>query len=133
MFGKLIDGRLVVAGSIVKDGNTTITNPTEQMLKDLGYKEIKYCEKPEYNEEEEKLVEGYTDNVEDEENYIFVTYTPYPLTDEEHNAIIQQKIVAEENKMTARNIRGALLNIEYDINEVTKIENNIAQLRKKLR
>lgn len=128
MLGKIIDGRLVIAGQIVKDGNTTITNPTEEMLRELGYKEVSYTEKPSFDEEEEKLQEVYTDG-----KTIEVSYEVVDLTDEEHNAIIQQKIVAEENKMTARNIRGALLDINFDKNKIVEIEGNIAELRAKLR
>ena len=85
MLGKLIDGRLVVAGSIVKDGNTTITNPTEEKLRELGYKEVEYTERPSYDEEEENLTEVYTDG-----ETIVVSYTKVALTTEEHNAVIQQ-------------------------------------------
>ena len=128
MLGKIIDGRLQIAGKIIKDGNTTITNPTEEKLKELGYKEIEYTEKPQYNREEEKLQEVYTD-----EDKIIVTYDKVALTDEEHNAIIQQEIVAEENKITARNIREGILGDNFATQKLTEIESNIYQLRQKLR
>lgn len=128
MYGKIIDGRLVVAGRIVKEGNTTITNPTEEKLKELGYKEIEYTAKPKYDDEEEKLVEEYING-----NNIVVNYTKVALTDEEHNEIIKDKIIAEENKVSARNIRGALLDINFDKNKIVEIEGNIAELRAKLR
>ncbi len=128
MLGKLIDGRLVVAGRIVKEGNTTITNPTEEKLKELGYKEIEYTEKPNFNKEEEKLQEIYTDG-----DKITVSYEIVALTDEEHNAIIQQEIVAEEGKITARNIRNAIKGDNFALNKITEVENNIAELRVKIR
>lgn len=128
MLGKLIDGRLVIAGQIVKDGNTTITNPTEEKLKELGYKTIEYTEKPTFNKEEEKLQEVYTDG-----ETIQVSYEKVALTDEEHNAVIQQKIVAEENKITARNIREGILGDNFATQKLTEIESNIYQLRQKLR
>ena len=128
MLGKLIDGRLVVAGSIVKDGNTTITNPTEEKLKELGYKTIEYTEKPTFNKEEEKLQEVYTDGEK-----IVVSYEVVALTDEEHNAVIQQEIVAEENKITARNVRNAIIGDNFAKNKITEVENNIAELRAKIR
>ena len=128
MLGKLIDGRLVIAGRIVKEGNTTITNPTEEKLKELGYKEIEYTEKPQYDKEEEKLKEIYTDG-----ETITVSYEIVALTKEEKIAVLQSEIIAEENKMTARNIRGALLDINFDKNKIVEIENNIAELRAKLR
>lgn len=129
MLGKLIDGRLVIAGSIVKDGNTTITNPTEEMLKNFGYKEIQYDTKPEYDDENNKLTEEYIEN----ENNIVVTYVIDELTDEEHNAIIQAEIVAEENKITARNVRNAIMGDKFAKNKITEIENNIVELRAKIR
>ena len=128
MLGKLIDGRLVVAGRIIKEGNTTITNPTEEKLKELGYKEIEYTEKPTFNKEEEKLREIYTDG-----DKITVSYEVVALTDEEHNAIIQAEIVAEENKITARNIRNAIMEDNFAKNKIVEIENNIVELRAKLR
>jgi hypothetical protein len=128
MLGKLIDGRLVIAGQIVKDGNTTITNPTEEKLKELGYKTIEYTEKPTFNKEEEKLQEIYTDG-----ETITVSYEVVALTKEEKIAVLQSEIIAEENKMTARNIRGALLDINFDKNKIVEIENNIAELRAKIR
>ena len=128
MLGKIIDGRLVVAGRIVKEGNTTITNPTEEKLKELGYKEIEYTEKPTFNKEEEKLKEVYTDG-----DKITVSYEVVALTDEEHNAIIQQEILAEENKITARNVRNAIMGDKFAKNRITEVEDNIAELRAKIR
>ena len=128
MLGKLIDGRLVVAGRVVKEGNTTITNPTEEKLKELGYKEIEYTEKPNFNKEEEKLQEVYTDG-----ETITVSYEVVELSAEEHNAIIQQEIVTEENKITARNVRNAIMGDNFAKNKITEVENNIAELRAKIR
>ena len=128
MLGKLIDGRLVVAGRIIKEGNTTITNPTEEKLKELGYKEIEYTEKPNFNKEEERLQEVYTDG-----DKITVSYEKVELSAEEHNAIIQAEIVAEENKITARNIREGILGDNFATQKLTEIESNIFQLRQKLR
>lgn len=128
MLGKIIDGRLVIAGQIVKDGNTTITNPTEEKLRELGYKEVEYTERPTYNDEEEKLQEIYTDG-----ETIVVSYEKVNLTTEEHNAVIQSKIVAEENKITARNIREGILGDNFATQKLTEIESNIYQLRQKLR
>ena len=129
MLGKLIDGRLVLAGRIVKEGNTTITNPTEEQLINLGYKKLEYGAKQEYDKEEEKLVETY----QDMGNEIYVGYDKVALTDEEHNAVIQQEIVAEENKITPRNIRNAIKGDNFALNKITEVEGNIAELRAKLR
>ena len=128
MLGKLIDGRLQIAGRIIKEGNTTITNPTEEKLKELGYKEVEYTEKPNFNKEEEKLQEIYTDG-----ETIQVSYEVVELSAEEHNAIIQQEIVAEENKITPRNIRNAIKGDNFALNKITEVEGNIAELRAKIR
>ena len=128
MLGKLIDGRLVIAGRIIKEGNTTITNPTEEKLRELGYKEIEYTEKPTFDKEEEKLQEVYTDGAK-----IQVSYEKVELSAEEHNAIIQAEIVAEENKITARNIRNAIKGDKFALNKITEVEDNIAELRAKIR
>ena len=129
MFGKLIDGRLVVAGRVVCEGKTKITCPTEKKLKELGYKEIEYTEKPTFNKEEEKLVETY----DEKKTKITVSYEIAELTDYEHNEVIQQEIVAEENKITARNIRNAIKGDKFALNKIDEIENNIAELRAKIR
>lgn len=133
MLGKLIDGKLVVAGRIVKEGNTTITNPTEEKLKELGYKEIVYCDKPNYDKENEKLVEVYAYGDEPHTDKLYVSYDKVALTDEEHNAIIQQEILDEENKITARNIRNAIKGDNFALNKITEVEGNIVELRAKLR
>ena len=109
MFGKIENGRLKIAGSKIEIENGWITNPTEEKLKELGYKEIEYTEKPQYDKEEEKLQEVYTDG-----DKITVGYEKVELSAEEHNAVIQQEIVAEENK-------------------ITEVEGNIAELRAKIR
>lgn len=128
MLGKLIDGRLVVAGRIIKEGNTTITNPSNEKLVELGYKEIEYTEKPTFDKEEEKLQEIYTDG-----ETIQVSYEVVELSAEEHNAIIQAEILEEENKITPRNIRNAIKGDNFALNKITEVEGNIAELRAKLR
>lgn len=129
MFGKIIDGKLVIAGKKIQIENGWITNPTEQQLEILGYKRIEYGTKPEYDREEEKLVETY----QDMDSEIYVGYDKVVLTDEEHNAIIQNEIYDEEYKITQRNLRNAIKGDEFALNKITEIENNIAKLREKLR
>lgn len=129
MFGKIIDGRLVIAGSKIQIKNGWITNPTTEDLIANGYKEIVYNSKPEYDKEEFKLTENYTE----EENKIIVSYEETKLTDEEHNAVIQQEIIDEENKITARNIRNAIKGDNFALNKITEVEGNIVELRAKLR
>jgi len=127
MFGKLIDGKLVIAGNEIKTDKGTVTNPNEELLKSLGYKEIVYTEKPEFDKENEKLSEVYTDG----EN-ITVSYEKVELSPSEHNAIIKQEIVEEEGKLTSRNIRNAIKGDSFALGKIDEIETNIATLRAKL-
>ena len=132
MYGKIENGRLVVAGQKIKIENGYITNPTEEQLRELGYLLVVYTEKPIYNKEEEKLVEKYEVGKVEDDSVIFVEYEVVALTDEEHNAVIQQEIEAEESKITARNVREAILNDNYAKQKLTEIESNIYELRQKL-
>ena len=127
-YGKIIDGKLQIAGSVIMTDKGFISNPTTEQLIELGYKEIEYTEKPEYDKEEEKLKEVYTDGAK-----ITVSYEKVALTDEEHNAVIQAEIVAEEQKITARNIRNAIKGDSFALGKIDEVENNIAELRAKLR
>ena len=131
MYGKIINNKLYVIDKQIKTATGWITNPTEEQLKANGYKEVVYDDisQYEYNDEEEKLVEVYGET----ETRIDVAYDIVALTDEEHNEVILTKIIEEENKITPRNIRGAILGVTFDMNEVNKIESNIAALRAKLR
>lgn len=129
MYAKIVDGKLVVAGKKIQIKNGWITNPTETDLKKNGYKEIEYTEKPTYNKEEERLVEMHKDCG----TYIEVWYGKEQLTDKEHNAIIQSEIYDEEYKITQRNLRNAIKGDEFALNKITEVENNIAELRAKIR
>ena len=129
MFGKIENGRLVIAGQKIEIENGWITNPTEEQLRANGYKTVEYTEKPTFDREEEKLTEVYNE----EQDKIIVLYAKDMLTDEEHNAVVQQEIIEEENKMTARNIRCALMGDTFANGKITDIENNIQLLRTKLR
>ena len=129
MFGKIINNTLFVADDRIKTSTGWITNPTEEQLRTEGYKEIVYTEPPSYDDENETLTERY----KEEETKIIVEYDIEVLSDEAHNEIIQMKIDEEENKITARNIRGAIQGDNFALNRITEVENNIAQLRAKLR
>lgn len=129
MFGKLINGQLVFAGERVPIINGWITKPTEQELRLNGYKEVQYSERPEYDDEEEKLVEEYNEN----ETQIIIVYMKYPLTNGEHNQVIQDKIIQEENKITPRRQREIDLKLEGALEFAQTIENNIIALRRKFR
>ena len=127
-YGKIIYGNLQIAGQIITTDKGFISNPTIEQLIELGYKEIEYAEKPEYNKEEEKLKEVYTDG-----DKITVSYEKVALSAEEHNAIIKQEIIEEENKITPRRQREIDLNKEGALEFAQQIDNNIIALRAKIR
>ena len=131
MYGKIINKKLKIATNRIQTDLGWITNPTEQQLRAEGYKEVVYDDisQYEYNDEEEKLVEVYGET----ETRIDVAYDIVALTVEEHNEVILTKIIEEENTITARNIRNALRGDEFALNKINGVENNIAQLRAKLR
>ena len=131
MFGKLINGQLVFAGEKIQIPNGWATKPSEEELRANGYKEVQYTEKPEYDDEEEKLVETYRTSLD--ETTILVCYEKIALTNEEHNQVIQDKIIEEENKMTPRRQRELDLKLEGALEFAQTIENNIIALRKKFR
>ena len=128
MFGKIVEEKLVITGSVIMTDKGFISNPTTEQLIELGYKEIEYAEKPEYDKEEEKLKEVYTDGAK-----ITVSYEKVALTDEEHNAVIYQEIVEEENKITKRRQREIDLDKEGARDFEQEVENNIIALRAKIR
>lgn len=86
-YGKIIDGKLVIAGRVIIEGKTKITNPTEKQLKEYGYKEVEYTEKPTYDKDNEKLVETYTDGEK-----IIVSYDIVALTEEEKKENLKNKV-----------------------------------------
>ena len=95
MLGKIIDGQLILVGkSITNKNGITITNPKKEQIIALGYKEVEYTEKPNFNKEEEKLQEVYLTN----ENEIIVTYDKVALTDKEKRNILQNKVIELEQK-----------------------------------
>lgn len=128
MFGKIIDGRLIVAGQIIKDGKKTVTRPTNTILQELGYKEIVYTYKPKFNDEEERLVEMHKDCG----TYIEVWYGKEQLTDEEHNEIINQKIQNEYNKVTTKDLIDYICGKKDSTAVVNEVINNVTQLQSKI-
>lgn len=129
MYGKLINNRLIIAGERIQVLNGWITKPSEEELRINGYKEIEYMDRPEYDEEEEKLVESFNEL----NDKIIVFYEKVILTIEEHNMVIQNKIIEEENRITPRRQREIDLNKEGALEFAQEIENNIIELRKKFR
>lgn len=68
MYGKIIDGKLEVARKVVKLNEQVIFNPSEEILKELGYKpvyiepvnvESGYGVEPYWEEEKENIVQKW--------------------------------------------------------------------------
>lgn len=133
MYGKIVEDKLILAGDKVPVNNGWATKPSEEQLLFLGYLPVIYTEPPSYDEEEEKLVQEYIIGVQEEKNVIYVEYNIVSLTDEEHNQVIQQKIIEEENKITPRRQREIDLKKEGALEFAETVENNIIALRRKFR
>lgn len=127
MYGKIIDGKLVVAGKKIKIENGWITNPTEEDLKKNGYKEISTTEKQSYDNESEKLVEKYTDNGKG----IEITYEKVKLTDEEVNNVIQSKIWQELGTISQIEMLKAIVGDKEAVSKIESVLKNISSLEGK--
>ena len=129
MHGKIVDGKLIIAGKKIQNGKIWITNPNKEQLTRFGYKEVHYNEKPSFDFENEALTEKYIE----QENKIVVDYDIEVLNDYAHNEIIKQEILIEEAKLTSRRQREIDLQDAESLSEAQKIDNNIARLREKFR
>lgn len=129
MYGKIVDGKLIIAGKKIQNGKTWITNPNEKQLTRFGYKEVHYNEKPGFDFENEALTEKYIE----QENKIVVDYDIEVLNDYAHNEIIKQEILIEEAKITPRRQREIDLQNAESLSEAQKVDSNIARLREKFR
>lgn len=89
MFGKIIDGRLVYAGLIIKNKNGgTISNPTEKDYVENGWKKVYVSEKEEIDTTNFKYEPLYIAN----EEQINVGWQIVELTEEEKRDIIINKV-----------------------------------------
>lgn len=60
---KLENGHLKkFKGGFVVLNNRIYTNPTEEIIRKAGYKDVAYGDKPEYDEEKQYLMETYTED-----------------------------------------------------------------------
>lgn len=124
MFGKIIDGKLVVAGKKIKIENGWITNPTEADLKKNGYKEIVSTEKSKIDDTTEKLVETYNDNGKE----IEITYSKVKLSEEEKENVLQMKTYEEINKVSQLEILQAIVGNKEAISKIEEVLKNISAL-----
>ena len=125
MYGKIIDGKLVIADKIIKGENWSINNPSVEQLIEKGYKEIVYVETK--VQDGYKLVPVYTDG-----KTITVNYKQVELTEAEKRAKILAKIEYLERQQTPRIIRNAINGDEFAIGKIKEIEQEIELLRVEL-
>ena len=117
MFGKIIDGKLVVAEKKIKIENGWITNPTVEDLKANGYKEISITEKQSYDDTTEKLVESYNETSKG----IEVSYSKVKLTEEEIKNINQIKQYQELSKISKEDILKATVGDKDSIEKINTV------------
>ena len=131
MLGKLIDGNLQIAGQIITTDKGFISNPTIEQLIELGYKEIDYAEKPNYDIENQKLNEVYNE----EENKIVINYEIIGLTDIEKLEIKKQQVIMLEQQYNMCRYQRELILAEnsgasqYTKDKAQEIENIAKELR----
>ena len=125
MFGKIIDGKLVVAGKKIKIENGWITNPTEEDLKANGYKEIVSTEKSKIDDTTEKLVETYNDNGKE----IEITYSKVKLSEEEKENMLQIKTYEELSKVSQLEILQAIVGNKEAISKIEEVLKNISAIK----
>lgn len=125
MFGKIIDGKLVVAGKKIQVENGWITNPTEKDLKANGYKEIVSTEKSKIDDTTEKLVETYNDNGKE----IEITYSKVKLSDEEKENVLQMKAYEELSKVSQLEILQAIVGNKEAISKIEEVLKNISAIK----
>ena len=123
MFGKIVDGKLIIAGNKIEIKNGWITNPTEEQLIDNGYKEIIRTEKQSVGDTE-KLVETYKDNGKD----IEISYAKVKKTDEEIAEELQQKIDTELDNISKLEMLNAIVGDKEAISKIESILKNIAEI-----
>lgn len=127
MYGKIVDGKLVVAGKKIQIENGWITNPTVEDLKANGYKEISTTEKQSYDDTTEKLVETYNDNGKG----IEITYSKVKLSEEEKENVLQYKIYDELNKVSQLEILKAITGDKESVAKIEEVLKNISNIENK--
>lgn len=125
MYGKIIDGKLVVAGKKIKIENGWIANPTEEDLKKNGYKEIVSTEKSKIDDTTEKLVETYNDNGKE----IEITYSKVKLSEEEKENVLQMKTYEELSKVSQIEILQAIVGNKEAITKIEEVLKNISAIK----
>lgn len=114
-YAQLVEGVLIPAPTqVIKDG-FIIKNPKESLLKELGYKPLKYDEVPEITTPGNMLKEVYTD----QGDYIQVSYEEYTPDPE---PVIPEPISAEESRELLAFAKIAVNNVELSDKQSLKIK-----------
>ena len=115
MYGKIIGGRLEIAGYKIKIKNGWITNPTEEQLIANGYKEVIKADEIKFDEETEKIVTEYRET----ENTIEIVLTKETLTKSEIENKTREKTISKLDDITQIDILKAIVG---DKEAILKIE-----------
>lgn len=114
-YAQLVEGVLIPAPTqVIKDG-FIIKNPKESLLKELGYKPLKYDEVPEITTPGNMLKEVYTD----QGDYIQVSYKEYTP---DHEPIIPEPISTEESRELLAFAKMAVNTVELPDKQSLKIK-----------
>lgn len=115
-YAQLVEGVLIPAPTqVIKDG-FIIKNPKESLLKELGYKPLKYDEVPEITTLGNMLKEVYTD----QEDYIQVSYEEYTP---DPKPIIPEPISTEESRELLAFAKMAVNTVELNDEQSLSIKN----------
>lgn len=114
-YAQLVEGVLIPAPTqVIKEG-FIIKNPKESLLKELGYKPLKYDEVPEITTPGNMLKEVYTD----QGDYIQVRYEEYTPGPE---PVIPEPISAEESRELLAFAKIAVNNVGLSDKQSLKIK-----------
>ena len=114
MFGKIVDGKLIIAGNKIQIKNGWITNPTEKQLIDNGYKEIVSTEKMRIDGATEMLVEEYKDNGKE----IEISYVKVKKTDIEIAEALLDGVSKEDILNAVTGNKDAITKIETVLKDI---------------
>lgn len=115
-YAQLVEGVLIPAPTqVIKDG-FIIKNPKESLLKELGYKPLKYDEVPEITTPGNMLKEVYTD----QGDYIQVSYEEYTPDPE---PVIPEPISTEESRELLAFAKMAVNTVELTNEQSLSIKN----------